>query len=256
MPVKLYYKKHGNGPPLIILHGLLGSSVNWNTLGKKLAESFSVYFVDQRNHGLSPHSDEFNMNVMSEDLYELIIDNHINDAIIMGHSMGGKTAMTFAFEHPDKVSRLIIVDTPLRTYPIDNMDTLNVMISIDLNILKSRIEVDKKLSLTIGNKKLRHFLMQNLYWKEKKQLAWRANLSAIKTNLHTIGSAINNNKKFDKPTLFIRGELSDHIIDNDINLISKIFPNSKLQTIPNAGHWVHADAPSELLKCVISFIQT
>lgn len=252
--MKLHCRKLGQGQPVLILHGLFGSSDNWNGIGKKLAEYFEVYLIDQRNHGRSPHSDGFNYQLMSDDLYEFVDDNFIEDAVVIGHSLGGKIAMTFALQHPEKVKRLIVVDISPRASQAFLHQILQGLMSIDLSVVKSRKAADEQLSLTIGDLNLRKFLLKNLYWKEKGVLDWRFNLEIINREIKTVDEGIDDEKKFDKPTLFIRGGKSDYILNSDFAMIKSIFPEAEIITIPNAGHWLHAEAPADFLDCVIKFL--
>jgi len=267
--MKLHYRKLGQGKPVLILHGLFGSSDNWNGIGKKLAEygstlpagrqgslttGFEVYLIDQRNHGRSPHSDGFNYQLMSDDLCEFVDDNFIEDAVVIGHSLGGKTAMTFALQHPEKVKKLIVVDISPHASQAYLYLILQGLMSIDLGVVKSRKAADEQLSLTIGDLTLRKFLLKNLYWKEQGVLNWRFNLEIINREIKAVGEGIGDEKKFDKPTLFIRGGKSDYIPNSDFAMIKNIFPEAEIKTISNAGHWVHAEAPADFLDCVIKFL--
>ena len=252
--MKLHYKKLGQGQPVLILHGLFGSSDNWNGIGKKLADYFEVYLIDLRNHGRSPHSDGFDYQLMSDDLCEFVDDNFIEDAFVIGHSLGGKTAMTFALQHPDKVKRLIVVDISPRASQTYLHQILQGLMSIDLGVVKSRKAADKQLSLTIEDLTLRKFLLKNLYWKEQGVLNWRFNLEIINREIKAVGEGIDNKKKFDNPTLFIRGGKSDYILNSDSVMIKSIFPEAEIKTISNAGHWLHAEAPVDFLNFVIKFL--
>jgi len=251
--MKLHYKKLGQGHPLIILHGLFGSLDNWNEMGKKLAEYFEVYLIDQRNHGRSPHSEGFDYQLMSDDLCEFAESKFIEDAVVIGHSMGGKTAMTYALQHPEKVEKLIVVDISPRASQVFHHQILGGLMSIDLSVVKSRKAADEQLSLTIGDLNLRRFLLKNLYWKEKGVLNWRFNLKIINREIKAVGEGIGDEKKFDKPTLFIRGGKSDYILNSDFAMIKNIFLEAEIKSIPNAGHWVHTESPAAFLECVINF---
>lgn len=269
--MKLHYRKYGKGQPIIILHGLFGSSVNWDSIGKKLAsfgsveftlrnegltKRFEVYLVDLRNHGRSPHNDGFNFQLMSNDLDEFITDHSLNMPVIMGHSMGGKVVMTFTLQHPDRVHKLIVIDTSLKAYPIWQWEVLDALRLIDLNILKSRKEVDKQLSLIIKDTASRQFLLQNLFWNSNGNLDWRCNMEVIIKEIDEIGKAIENSGVFYQPALFIRGERSDYILNEDFAFIKKIFPKAEIKTILGAGHWVHVDASGAFLECVINYLKS
>jgi esterase len=250
--MKLHYRKIGEGQPLIILHGLFGSSDNWQTLGKKLAEDYEVYLVDQRNHGHSPHCDDFSYELMAEDLYELIDDNFLRDVILVGHSMGGKTAMTFALEHAEYLDKLVVVDMGIKEYPMHHETILESMLTTDLNVMKSRGEVDRHISQFIPSVVLKQFLMKNLYWKEKGQLAWRINLPVLNKEIYSIIGALEPGD-VDLPTLFIRGEQSDYVLESDYPSIRSQFPQAEFQTIYGAGHWVHAESPHEFYNILMEF---
>ena len=277
--MKLFYRKYGQGQPLIILHGLFGQGDNWGTLARQFAEQgLEVYLVDLRNHGLSPHSDVWNYKVMSDDIQELLNDNNLKHAIIIGHSMGGKVAMQFAIQHPEEVHKLIVVDIAPKYYPVHNMDVLNALNAVDFGLVKNRKEVENILSEHLSDFGIKQFLLKNIYWKENKELDWRFNLKVITKLIENVGEAIavenrmENGRRMEEPqqlpataslsttasnmpTLFIRGEKSNYIIDEDLNMIKDIFPNSKLATIADAQHWVHAEKPKEFFECVMKFIK-
>ncbi len=254
--MKLFYRKSGHGQPLIILHGLFGQSDNWNTLVKQFSENgFEVYAVDARNHGLSPHSDEWNYKVMSDDILELIKDNNLEDVIFMGHSMGGKVAMQFAIDHPQHLDKLIVVDIAPKYYPLHHQSVLAALQAVDFSVVKARREVEDVLSQYISDLGTKQFLLKNIYWKENGELAWRFNLNVMVQKIENIGEATVSDKICDVTTLFIRGEKSNYILEEDIDLIQEIFPRSILETITDAGHWVHAEQPKAFFECVMKFIK-
>ena len=257
--MKLFYRKIGEGRPLVILHGLFGQSDNWNTLGKKFAEyNFEVYLVDLRNHGNSPHSTIWNYQVMSEDVYELITDLALKQVTIIGHSMGGKVAMTLAIQHTEVIDKLIVSDIAPKFHKPDNEDVMNALMAIDLNTINTRKEAEKELSNYIHQPGVIQFLLKNIYWKDengKGNLAWKFNNSDIVTQIKNVSEAIQSDWPCTISTLFIRGEKSNYILDEDIEQIHEQFPNCTLKTIPNAGHWVHADNPIDFFETVINFIQ-
>jgi esterase len=254
--MKLFYRKSGHGQPLIILHGLFGQSDNWNTLVKQFSENgFEVYAVDARNHGLSPHSDEWNYKVMSDDILELIKDNNLEDVIFLGHSMGGKVAMQFAIVHPQHLDKLIVVDIAPKYYPLHHQSVLAALQAVDFSVVKARREVEDVLSQYISDLGTKQFLLKNIYWKENGELAWRFNLNVMVQKIENIGEATVSDKICDVTTLFIRGEKSNYILEEDIDLIQEIFPRSILETITDAGHWVHAEQPKAFFECVMKFIK-
>ena len=250
--MKLHYRKYGEGQPLIILHGLFGSSDNWQTLGKKFAENFEVYLVDQRNHGHSPKSDEFNYQLLSDDLYNLIRDLELENIILVGHSMGGKTVMTFAQKYPEFIEKLIVVDIGPKAYPMHHNIIIEGLNSLDLSIIKSRGQADKQLSKFIEDSGVKQFLLKNLFWVEKGQLGWRINIPVLEDKMPNIIAAIPD-KIVETPTLFIRGEKSNYIAEDDFQNIYDQFPNSEIETIYDAGHWVHAENPFSFYNMIIDF---
>ena len=253
--MKLNFKKVGEGEPLVILHGLFGSLDNWMTLAKKLGEHFEVFVVDARNHGQSPHSDDFNYDIMADDLYGFLIEHQIIDPIILGHSMGGKTAMQFAMNYPNKLSKLIVADIAPKTYSVHHSNIIDGLLSIDLGAINTRKGADEQLSKTIDDFSTRQFLLKNLYWIEKNKLAWRFNLPVINSEIEIIGQGLENIEVFEKPTLFIHGEKSNYIKESDFDTIKDIFPNTGIKTL-NTGHWIHAEKPTEFLQIVSSFLTT
>lgn len=251
--MKLHYRTIGEGQALFILHGLFGSSDNWQSLGKRFAEKFKVYFVDQRNHGHSPHSDEFNYGLMVEDFHELVTDLGEKNFHIIGHSMGGKTAIGFAAKYPELIDKMIVADISHKSYPMHHDQIIEGLNSIDLSVIKSRSEAEKKLEEYIPQFGVRQFLLKNLYWIEPGvQLAWRINLPVLDKEIPNILVEIPFDK-IDVETLFIRGELSNYILESDYASIAAKFPNSSIHTIKNVGHWVHAEAPEEFYDTVIEF---
>lgn len=252
--MELNFKRLGAGEPLIILHGLFGSLDNWMTLAKIFAEHFEVFVVDQRNHGQSPHSAEFNYEVLADDLYEFIIQHHIVDPIILGHSMGGKTAMQFAMNYPTRLSKLVVADIAPKPYPVHHREIIDSLYQLDFETIKTRGEADEILSQFISDNSTRQFLLKNLYWKEKSKLAWRFNLSVIDKNIEVIGQGLKNIQVFEKPTLFIRGALSNYVLESDFEEIHRVFTNVKIESIENSGHWVHAENPKSFLDIVSSFL--
>jgi pimeloyl-ACP methyl ester carboxylesterase len=241
----------GSGRPLLILHGLFGSLDNWKTLGLKFAKNYEVYLIDQRNHGKSPHSDLFDYQAMTDDLIEFIEDHYLRGTFIIGHSMGGKTLMNFA-QHCELVDKIVIVDIAPKAYLPHHMALIKAMEGVDLDSVNKREEVEELLKIDIPNLSIRRFLMKNLYWKEKGKLDWKINLPVIKENMELIIGEIET-EVVDIPTLFIRGELSNYISEEDYPIIKKQFPNSRIETIPSVGHWLHAENASLFYQIVTVF---
>ncbi len=254
--MKLHFRKYGQGQPLIILHGLFGQSDNWNSLAKQFAENgFEVYAVDQRNHGLSPKSDEWDYQVMSDDLHELIMDNQLKNVILLGHSMGGKTVMQYTLQHPEMVDKLIVADISPKYYPLQHGDVVKALRAIDFNIVKTRKEAEAILSEYVNDYGTKQFLLKNIYWKENGLLDWRFNVKIILEKMENVGQAITADESVDVPALFIRGENGGYVLDEDLNMIHDLFPRSMLETIAGAGHWVHAEKPKAFFETVMNFIK-
>jgi pimeloyl-ACP methyl ester carboxylesterase len=250
---QLYHRSLGEGTPLIILHGLFGSSDNWLTLGKRFAENYKVYLIDQRNHGQSFHDNEFTYEAMASDLDAFMKTEKIDSAHIIGHSMGGKTAMQFAINHPERVKKLVIADIGPRFYPVHHTVILKGLFSIDLETLGSRKEADEQLANAITDFGTRQFLLKNL-GRNGDAYEWKVNLEVIAREIEQIGKGMNQNAIYSKSTLFVRGGKSDYIVDADLNLIHSIFTDSKMETIEGAGHWLHAEKPEEFFDLVFKFL--
>lgn len=245
--MRLYFREYGQGQPLIILHGLFGSSDNWLTQAKLYADSFNVYTVDQRNHGLSPHSEEFDYPSMVTDLAEFIDDHNIINPAIIGHSMGGKTAMNFALTHPDKIEKLIVVDISPRPYDLEHYSILEGLNAIPIGTLSSRNEADEILARYVVDSDVRQFLLKNLQRKPGGGFSWKINLPVLTQKLSNIGLDLQVKGTFTKPTLFVRGARSNYVQDADWNRITTIFPEATLETM-DTGHWVQAEKPIEFVE--------
>ncbi|WP_452226660.1 alpha/beta fold hydrolase [Lacinutrix cladophorae] len=245
----------GEGKPFVILHGFLGMSDNWKTLGTQFSEAgFQVHLVDQRNHGRSFHDSLFNYDVLVEDLKRYCEENELEDIVLLGHSMGGKTAMLFATEYPELVSKLIVADISPRFYPIHHDAILEGLSSLNFETLKTRGAADKVLADYVSDFGTRQFLLKNLYWIEKGKLALRINLKVLKENVSEVGEALPIHAKFSKDTMFLRGDKSEYIALQDEALINRHFPLANIITIKNAGHWLHAENPTDFFNAVISFV--
>ena len=253
--MKLFSRIEGEGRPLIILHGLFGMSDNWLTHAKKYAElGFEVHVLDQRNHGQSPHSSDFSYQLMADDLLEYMDDHGIGEARIIGHSMGGKVAMLFACQYPDRVERLIVVDIAPKAYPIHHQQYIDAMRTLDFDKISSRGEADEALGKLITNFAVRQFMLKSLYWVEKGRLAFRFNLDAIEENLNMVGEALLEDAEYVGEALFINGGQSNYITPEDEELIHHHFPLAHLYTIKEAGHWVHAEAAEEFSEVTTQFL--
>jgi esterase len=264
--VKLFYREIGEGEPLIILHGLYGSSDNWMSIAKELSKCFKIFVLDQRNHGQSPHSTEQNYAVMANDLLEFYNDLRIEKAIIIGHSMGGKVAMQFTIDNPEKVVSLVVVDIAPWTHLSESESShqiieehqhiVNALMSIPIKIISSRFEADVILSQWINNSGIRQFLLKNLKREIDGSFSWKFNLPVLAANLYLLIGGINpENTQSNCQTLFIKGDRSNYIPDSRIGEIIKVFPNSRVLSIKNAGHWVHSEKPNEFLAEVLKFLK-
>jgi esterase len=252
--MKLYFRKSGQGKALIILHGLFGSSDNWFSLAKVFAEHFTVYLVDQRNHGQSSHSDDFNYQLLTEDLAEFIREHQIERPHIIGHSMGGKTAMNFAVKYPNQLDKLIVVDIAPKQYPVHHDHILDGLHDIDLNTLASRNEADQLLSRQVPEPDVRQFLLKNLARTSEGKFEWRVNIHAIDEHIEEIGAGMQYNGQFTGPTLFIKGIRSNYYATGDEEAILKIFPAARFATL-NTGHWVQAEDPKAFSETVFDFLK-
>jgi esterase len=250
--MKLHVREMGEGFPLVILHGLFGFSDNWQTHAKKLSSYYRVILVDLRNHGHSPWTDDFSYQLMVDDVKELIDDLGIRKMHLIGHSMGGKVAMLFAQQHTAILDKLIVVDIGMKAYPMHHQHILAGMHAIDLTTITARSQAEAILKTHIESDGVRQFLLKNLYWKDKGQLAWRMNIEVLEREMPEILAALPQKETF-VPVLFIRGALSNYILDDDFPEIEEWFPEAELVTIENAGHWVHAEAPEEFIDAVLSF---
>jgi pimeloyl-ACP methyl ester carboxylesterase len=252
--MQLHFRKFGEGKPLIILHGLFGQSDNWNTLAKKFAEhSLFVYTVDLRNHGLSPHTDTMSYSEMANDVRELIESENINQPILLGHSMGGKVAMWVDYLFPNTLSKIIVVDIAPKKYPSGHTDVFNALNAVDFSVAKTRKDVEIQIRKHLLNEAVIQFLLKNVYWETPEKLNWRFNLSAIENHYEEILNAVPDYSS-STPALFIKGELSNYITNEDIEDIQKHYPNYHLVSIPKAGHWVHAEQPQIFMEEVLKFI--
>ncbi len=247
----------GEGTPLLILHGFLGMSDNWKTLGRKYAErGFEVHLLDQRNHGRSFWSEDFDYAVMAADLLRYMDSRNIEKGMLIGHSMGGKTAMQFACTYPQRVSKLIVADIAPKRYPPHHQQILSALEALPLERLESRTEADEALAGHIDNWGIRQFLLKNLYWVESGRLGLRINLQVLKTKMDEIGEALREGAVYGGPVLFLRGGNSGYVSRGDLPLIHRHFPKATLETLEGAGHWLHAEKPEAFLEASLKFLNS
>ncbi len=239
----------------MILHGVFGSLDNWATVSKEIADAgYAVYLLDQRNHGRSPHSEEFTYEAMAADLSEFIKDHSLENPVLIGHSMGGKTVMQYAMAYPGTYDKLVIVDIGIKAYPPHHASLIEGMNALPLAEIESRQQADELFSAHEPIKAVRQFLLKNLYRTEEDTFEWRFNLPILSSDIEKVGVEIPNLRTVTEPTLFIKGALSPYIKEPDWESIQELFPNSELVTIPNAGHWVHAEQPKAFVEELTGFL--
>lgn len=245
----------GKGKPLLILHGFLGMSDNWKSLGMKYAnEGLQVHLIDQRNHGKSFHSETFDYDTLANDLKLYMEEYRLENTILIGHSMGGKTAMQFACSYPALVHKLIVVDIAPKYYPPHHQNIIDGLSQLNFDQIHSRGDADKALGSHILEMGIRQFLLKNLYWVKKGKLGFRFNLEVLSHKMDEIGENIGALDIYKGPTLFLRGDRSEYIALSDIDLIRTHFPSVALETIDNAGHWLHAENPDQFFNETLTFI--
>ena len=252
--IPLAYRSHGAGPPLIILHGLLGSGDNWQTLSRRaFAEHFHVFTVDQRNHGQSPHSAVFDYPTMVEDLAAFMDAHGLSHVHLLGHSMGGKTAMHFALTHPERTGSLTVVDIAPKIYPPTHTAIFDALRALDLNAHRTRAAIDAVLRPQIPTDSVRNFLLKNLRRDGDGGYTWKANIESIHRNYTHLSGSLEADGLYEGPTLFVRGGASDYVADEDTELIVSFFPDAEIVTIDGAGHWVHAEKPQAFAEVMLEF---
>ena len=263
--MKLHFRKIGQGPALIIIHGVYGNGDNWHLVAKYLQEKYAVYLPDMRNHGRSDHSEAFDYDCMSEDIYELIHDEGLNSVTILGHSMGGRIAMFFAVKYESLVKELIIVDiapvtmsTKKRATPLfqSHKDIVENLLALPIDTLKTREEADGWLAKTLPFPEIRQFLLKNLKRDSDQKFYWQINLPVIAENMEKI---VVGDKVLTDPveckTLFIKGENSSYLTMTDLDMLEMFYPNLQFEVVKGAGHWVHADKPEEFKQILTRYLR-
>ena len=253
--MKLHYKQYGNtGEAIFILHGIFGMLDNWHNIAKVLADHYVVYTIDARNHGKSPHSDEMSYQLMAEDVIELANDLGINQFILLGHSMGGKTAMWAAHQFPERISKLIVADIAPKTYVAGHTPYFKALKEIQWSTLQSRKDIDDALLSYEQNMGIRLFLAKNIERNENGVFELKCNISAIENAYPEVIGALNFSQTNTIPTLFILGENSNYLREEDKPYIESYFKNVTYQTVSKAGHWLHADNPVEFIEKLFAFL--
>lgn len=252
--MELNHKTFGQGPPLIILHGLFGTLDNWQTLAKRWAEHYTVFIIDQRNHGRSPHLGAHSYPLMAEDLKAFMEANWMYEANLLGHSMGGKTVMQFATHYPEMVDKMVVVDIGPKPYVGGHEAIIKALNALDLNQIEDRKQADATLATDIPDFGVRQFLLKNLTREKSGGYRWKMNLPVLTRDYTAILENISPAETYEGPSLFVRGEKSNYIQDGDLPLLQSHFPSAELITILNAGHWVHAEQPIALFEAVSNFL--
>lgn len=264
--MKLFCRKYGNGPSLIILHGLFGSSDNWITIAKSISNRFTVFLPDMRNHGLSPHSDTHDYNSMSNDIYELADDLKLGKFFLAGHSMGGKAAISFAFKWPERLNGLLVADISPLVSQSFNVETgslhvsiLKAILSVNPSGISSRSQADSLLTPAIPDERLRGVILKSLQRNSDNSFTWKINALSLLKNIDRImepvkPEASDSSQISGFPVYFLKGEKSDYLPEKDFREIIKIFPAAEFITIPSAGHWLHADNPEAFKENILRFL--
>ena len=252
--MKLYYRESGQGQPLILLHGIFGSSDNWFTQAKMLSENYHTYSLDLRNHGHSPHDDEFDYPSMVADVLAFIDTHQIKDPVLIGHSMGGKVAMNLAVAHPDKLKKLIVVDIAPKAYDMKHYAILEGLQAIPIDTITSRAEADEALAAFIDDADVRQFLLKNLQRKTEGGFKWKLNLPVIAGNIEKVGSELQFKGQFGGPTLFVRGARSNYVREDDLPGIREVFPAAEMVSL-DTGHWLPAEKPVEFVALVKDWVE-
>ncbi len=265
--MKLFYRKIGEHKPvLIILHGLYGASDNWMSIAKTWSTNYEIFLVDLRNHGQSPHSNIHSYKAMRDDILKLMNDCKIKKAIVLGHSMGGKVAMRLAMDNPERINNLIVVDIAPKNYELINdqnvskhQKILKGMLALDLKLLKRRKDISQLLSASISNEKTKQFIMKNLKRNKDQSFSWKLNVETINKEILNITKGFSENEIKKNisgfPVLFIKGEKSNYILEEDYKQILDIFPTAEFEVIRNAGHWIHAEQPEIISTLVKGFLE-
>jgi esterase len=253
--LSLNYKEYGTGTQhLIILHGFLGSLDNWHSLSTEWANAgLHVYAVDQRNHGRSPHTDEHTISLMADDLRDFMEEHELKDAVILGHSMGGKVAMQFALDHPELCTKLIVADMAPRQYKPGHDDVFEAIFNVSLDKIETRKDAEEAMKPYLGDPGTRQFIMKSLERQQDGTYAWKFNLKTLYQDYAEITRPIETGKTYEKPALFLKGELSRYIKDEDLPEIRQLFPHSDVISVEGAGHWLHADNPKAFFEAVLHF---
>jgi esterase len=253
--MKLFYRTLGEGPPLLILHGLFGSSDNWQTHARIFAETYTVYLIDQRNHGHSPHADQISYDLMAGDLFELVAELGLRDVRLIGHSMGGKTVMRFAQQYGFLIDRMIVADMGVKAYPSHHEQVFQGLFAVDVHHCSSRKEAEERLSAFVPDQGTIQFLLKNLYWKEPGLLDWRFNLPVLFKERTNLMAALPS-ERIESDALFLTGGKSHYVPVEDHSSIRELFTNVQFTTMENAGHWLHAEDPEGFMRHCLDYFNS
>ena len=251
--VQLHYTVCGQGSAVVLLHGLFGAGDNLGLIQRRLAQKHRVFAVDLRNHGRSPHADTMSLPEMAEDLNGLLLGQRIGSCDLLGHSLGGKVAMQFALTNPSSVRRLVVVDIATKQYPPWHRPIIDALLGLPLDTMNTREQLDAALAQAIPQKLVRQFLLKSVERTPDGNFRWRLNLSALNENLEQLNQPVRQDAVFRGPVLFIKGGKSDYIAPQDEPAIKRLFPCAQFQEMPEAGHWVHSDAPDAFAASVVNF---
>lgn len=252
--MELHFEARGTGKPLIILHGLFGSQDNWRSISARLSSRYTVFALDQRNHGRSPHSEHMDYTLMAEDIVEFQDAQGLSEAFVLGHSMGGKTAMQLALLYPQRVEKLIVADMAPRAYPPWHEKMIAGMLSLDLNRFESRTQMDAALAPAVPELATRQFLLKNVARSADHRFMWRMGLKEIQKNYSGLTQPITSKKTFNRPVLFVRGANSEYLTEADLPEIVRLFPEANMETVPNAAHLLHVQNPAYFVDVVDRFL--
>lgn len=251
----LHSKIYGNHEKhLLILHGLFGQADNFAGLAKQFSEHFTVHAIDLRNHGRSFHSEDMSFAAMTQDILNYLDEHHIEKCHLLGHSLGGRSVIEFAYAYPERLDKLIVADMAPKAYPPHHQGILKALNAVDFEQIEKRSDTEEILKKYIPEMGVRQFLLKNVYLNDDKKYAFRFNLNVLTDQYETMVGKDLVDGVFDHPTLFLRGEKSDYILDEDADLIKKHFPKAVIVTIPKAGHWLHAENPKAFLEEVLNFL--
>jgi len=252
--MQLHFQELGGGPPLVVLHGMFGAADNWRPVAARLANRFHVFAVDQRNHGQSSHDPAMSYALMAADLNEFMAAHGLARAHVMGHSMGGKTAMQFALNFPERMEKLIVADMAPRLYAREYDPVMAALCALDLPGLATRQQAEDALAPAIPNLVLRRFLLKNLGRDAQGGLVWKINLAGIADNYGNLVQPLSAPAPFAGPTLFLRGGESNYVRPEDEPRIRELFPAAEISMLAGAGHWLHAEQPDEFARRVAAFL--